>query len=93
MTSLTLNPSTAYVVKKDGAGSFSSIHTTGAGAGPHMSFAGPLVNHVRWGDYSWSVFDPNGVDIWGAAEYIPPLTDQDPVDNWGTRIWQVAGAH
>lgn len=93
MTSPTLNPSTAFVVRKAGSKSFGSIQTTGAGTGPHMSFAGPLVNRVRWGDYSFSVLDPNGINIWGAAEYIPPAADQDPVDNWGTRVWDVAGAH
>lgn len=93
LTSPTRNPSTAFVVRKAGGKSFGAIQLTGAGAGPHMSFAGPLVNRVRWGDYSFSVLDPNGLDIWGAAEYIPPAADQEPVDNWGTRIWDVAGAH
>lgn len=93
MTSPTINPTTAYVVRKANHNSFGAIQVTGAGTGPHMSFAGPLVNRPRWGDYSFSVLDPNGNDIWGAAEYIPPAANQDPVDNWGTRVWEVAGAH
>lgn len=92
MTSPTLNPSTAYVVKKDSSRSFGDAQVTGTGAGPHVSFADPLVGRRRWGDYSFSVLDPNGIDIWGAAEYIPPAANQDPLDNWGTRIAEIAGS-
>ncbi len=92
MTSATLNPSTAYVVQKSSSNSFGNIQVTGAGTGPHLSFADEL-DRPRWGDYSAMALDPNGLDLWGAAEYIPSAAHQDPIDNWGTRIWDVAGDH
>ena len=93
ITSPTINPSTAYVVKKSTSDSFGSVHITAAGTGPHNSFAGPIFNDPRWGDYSAEELDPNGVDIWSASEYIPPLADQAQRDNWGTDVWDIVGDH
>ena len=46
----------------------------------------------RWGDYSAIAFDPSGGNVWMADEYVPPV-DQggaDPIDNWGTRVWELS---
>ncbi len=93
ITSTTINPSTAYVVEKSTSKSFGGVQITGAGTGPHNSFAGPVFNEPRWGDYSAEELDPNGADIWSASEYIPPLADQADRDNWGTEVWDVVGEH
>ena len=93
ITSTTINPSTAYVIEKAGRTSFGSVHITAAGTGPHNSFAGPIFNDPRWGDYSAAELDPNGADIWSASEYIPPLADQAQRDNWGTAVWDIVGDH
>lgn len=90
-TSATLNPSAAYVVRKADSSQFGSIQVAAAGAGPHLSFAGPLFASPRWGDYSAATFAPNGKNIWLATEYIPPAADQNSLDNWGTRVLEVKG--
>ncbi len=90
ITSTGLNASAAYVVRKSTSNSFGPVTIVALGAGPHLSFADQL-GQVRWGDYSAEVLSPNGADIWSATEYIPPIANQDPIDNWGTRIWEVAG--
>jgi len=38
----------------------------------------------RWGDYSWAAPDPESSQIWMATEYIPPTSEWDGFDNWGT---------
>lgn len=91
ITSPTLNPSSGYMVMKAGATSFGAIKITGAGAGPHLSFSDVEFGQARWGDYTASALDPSGNGIWSAAEYIPPVADQDPLDNWGTNVFEVAG--
>jgi hypothetical protein len=91
ITSPTLNPSSAYVVMKSGAMSFGSVIITGAGADQHVSFSDVLFGRARWGDYTASALDPSGNNIWSAAEYIPSLANQDPIDNWGTNVFEVAG--
>jgi hypothetical protein len=92
ITSPKINPSTGYVVdRSNGRDAFGGVHITGEGTGQHNSFAGPVFNDPRWGDYSAEELDPNGVDIWSASEYIPPLADQAQRDNWGTEVWDIAG--
>lgn len=89
ITSATINPSAAYVVKTPSASHFSVIHIAASGFGAHLSFSDtlPVVGRPRWGDYSSAVLDPNGTDIWLATEYIPSPANQDPFDNWGTRVF------
>jgi hypothetical protein len=82
ITSATIQPGVAYTL----LGS-PEITTVADGAGPHLSFADP---DNRWGDYSFAVLDPDGSGIWLASEYIPPAADQDPYDNWGTYVFEVA---
>lgn len=89
MTSRSLNPSTGYAYLTGSGTHFSSIHITGHGTGPHYSFAGPLVGRIRWGDYSAASLNPSTGDVWQAGEYIPAIASQDPVDNWGTRVYGV----
>ena len=84
ITSKKINPSAAYTV----LGSH-RIFTVAAGTGPHLSFSDALFNEARWGDYSFAQVDPNGTGIWLATEYIPPAADQDPLDNWGTYVFEV----
>lgn len=91
ITSATINPSAAYVVRKEDASQFGSIQTVSAGAGPHKSFAGPLFNSPRWGDYSAATFSTDTNNIWMATEYIPPVADQNLLDNWGTRVFEMKG--
>lgn len=93
ITSPTINPSAADAVWKSNRSSFGAVQIVAAGSSPHVSFAGPLFNQTRWGDYSAEGLDPNGRDIWSATEYIPTAVHQDPIDNWGTRIWDVMGDH
>ncbi len=94
ITSPTINPSAAYVVRKSTSNSFGSVQTAALGSGPHISFADVIAGRARWGDYSAVELDPNGLDIWSGTEYIgPPPGGSDLVDNWGTRIWDVTGDH
>ncbi|HSZ43544.1 MAG TPA: hypothetical protein VK817_26560 [Trebonia sp.] len=82
ITSATIQPSVAYAF----LGS-PDITTVAHGSGPHLSFADP---DNRWGDYSFAVLDPDGSGIWLASEYIPPAAAQDPYDNWGTYVFEIA---
>ena len=84
ITSKHINPSAAYTA----LGS-NRIITVASGAGAHVSFAGPLFNQPRWGDYSFAQVDPSGAGVWLSTEYIPPARNQDPIDNWGTDMFQV----
>ena len=85
ITSKTINPSAAYTV----LGSH-KITTVAAGTGPHLSFAdAPPFNSPRWGDYSFAQVDPDGTGVWLATEYIPSAADQQPLDNWGTYVFEV----
>jgi hypothetical protein len=92
ITSTTINPSAAYVVRPSTSSQFGPIHIAASGFGAHVSFAEVLFNQARWGDYSAAVLDPNGRDIWLATEYIPSPANQDPFDNWGTRVFDTRGA-
>ncbi len=91
ITSATINPSAAYVVRKSGSNHFGDIETAAVGTGAHLSFSDALFNSARWGDYSAATFAPNGTDIWLATEYIPPQANQNIFDNWGTRVFEVKG--
>ena len=84
ITSKTINPSAAYTV----LGS-NRIITVASGAGPHVSFSDVLFDEARWGDYSFAQVDPSGAGVWLATEYIPPAAHQDPIDNWGTYVFEV----
>jgi hypothetical protein len=85
ITSKKINPSAAYTV----LGS-KKITTVAAGTGPHLSFAdAPPFNSPRWGDYSFAQVDPDGTGVWLATEYIPSAADQNPLDNWGTYVFEV----
>jgi len=87
ITSKTINPSAAYTTLGSG-----KITTVAAGAAPHVSFSdAPPYNTARWGDYSFAVPDPDGSGVWLATEYIPPAGDQDPLDNWGTYVFELSG--
>jgi hypothetical protein len=93
MTSPSLNPSSGYVFMSDTGTTFSSVQTSGVGSGPHISFSDLLFARPRWGDYSAASLDPNSGSIWVADEYIPIPTNSPPlIDNWGTRITNVAGS-
>jgi hypothetical protein len=93
ITSPTMNPSAAFVVRKSNH-AFGPIQIAGLGSGPHVSFSDVLFGGARWGDYSALELDPNRADIWSATEYIgPPPGSADLVDNWGTRIWDLKGVH
>jgi hypothetical protein len=94
ITSPTTNPSAAYIVQKSTSNHFGPVTTVSAGTGAHVSFSDFFFGTPRWGDYSAEALDPNGVDIWSATEYIgPPPGGADLSDNWGTRVWDVAGDH
>lgn len=84
ITSKTINPSAAYTF----LGSHRII-TVANGASAHVSFSDVLFGQGRWGDYSFAQVDPSGLGIWLATEYIPPAGHQDPIDNWGTNVFQV----
>ena len=84
ITSATINPSAAYTV----LGS-NRIITVANGAGAHVSFSDVLFDQARWGDYSFAQVDPSGAGVWLATEYIPPAAHQDPIDNWGTYVFEV----
>jgi hypothetical protein len=86
ITSATIDPSAAFATVGSG-----KITTVATGAGPHVSFSDALFNEARWGDYSFVALDPTGSGIWLATEYIPPAADQDPLDNWGTYVFEVSG--
>ena len=94
ITSATINPSAAYVVRPSTSSQFGVIHIAASGFGPHLSFSDtiPVFGRPRWGDYSAAALDPNGSDIWLATEYIPSPANQDPFDNWGTRVFDTKGA-
>ena len=92
ITSATINPSAAYVVKTSTSSDFGTIHIAASGFGPHISFSDAFFNQARWGDYSAAVLDPNGSDIWLATEYIPSPANQDRFDNWGTRLFDAQAA-
>ena len=85
ITSPTLNPSAAFsVLGRPG------IEVVAQGSGPHFSFSdAPPFNTARWGDYSWAGPDPESGQIWMATEYIPPTSEWDGNDNWGTYIFAV----
>ena len=94
ITSPTINPSAAYVVRKSTSNAFGPVLIAAQGTGPHVSFSDFFFGRARWGDYSALELDPNGLDIWSATEYIgPPPGGTDAVDNWCTRIWDVTGDH
>jgi hypothetical protein len=84
ITSKTINPSAAYAV----LGS-NRIVTVASGTSAHVSFSDVLFAQARWGDYSFAQVDPSGAGIWLATEYIPPKGNQDPIDNWGTYVFEV----
>jgi hypothetical protein len=87
VTSRSINPSAAYTTLGSG-----TITTVAAGTSPHVSFSdAPPYNTARWGDYSFAALDPSGSGIWLATEYIPAASDQDPMDNWGTSVFEVSG--
>jgi len=93
ITSTSIDPSAAYVLRKSTMPGFGPVLTAALGSAPHVSFSDFFFGQPRWGDYSAEELDPNGLDIWSATEYIgPPLGGTDTVDNWGTRIWDVTGA-
>ncbi|MGH3208827.1 MAG: hypothetical protein ACRDNO_13805 [Trebonia sp.] len=85
ITSPTLNPSAAFsVLGRPG------IEVVALGSGAHLSFSdAPPFNSPRWGDYSWAAPDPESSQIWMATEYIPPTSEWDGFDNWGTYIFAV----
>jgi hypothetical protein len=87
ITSPTLNPSAAFtVLGRPG------IQVVAQGSGPHLSFSdAPPFNSPRWGDYSWAAPDPESGQIWMATEYIPPTSEWDGFDNWGTYVFAVKG--
>jgi hypothetical protein len=86
ITSATINPSAAFTTVGSGR-----ITTVADGTGPHLSFSDALFNEARWGDYSFVAPDPSGNGVWLATEYIPPAASQDPLDNWGTYVFEVTG--
>jgi hypothetical protein len=101
ITSPTLNPSTGYVIRKSGSENFGRAHLTALGSGPDIGFTCALgfPLQCRWGDYSWTALDPNGQDLWMAAEDIVPhvathISQGKPFKtNWGTQVWAVMGDH
>jgi hypothetical protein len=82
LTSGSINPSAAYVFAGSGT-AFGSVHIAALGASPSTDGAS------RWGDYSFATLDPNGTDLWMATEYVPPGF-QNPITNFGTRIFDLA---
>jgi hypothetical protein len=82
LTSGSINPSAAYVFTGSGT-AFGGVHIAAHGASPSTDGAS------RWGDYSWATLDPNGTDLWMATEYVPSGF-QNPITNFGTRIFDVA---
>lgn len=94
ITSATLNPSAAFVVTKEHAGSrpFGDIQIADLGAAAHFSFSDALKvgARPRWGDYSAAELAPNGNDFWLATENIASGVS-DPADNWATSVFSVKG--
>ena len=85
ITSPTINPSAAFSVLGKPA-----ITIVGAGSGPHTSFSdAPPFNSPRWGDYSQAAVDPVTGNAFFATEYIPPASEYDPFDNWGTFVFSI----
>jgi hypothetical protein len=99
ITSPTLNPSTGFVVRKSGSANFGGANITSLGSGPDIGFTCALgfPQQCRWGDYSWSTLDPNGQDLWMAAEKTVKQVATQPgitppaQTNWGTQVWEVMG--
>lgn len=85
VTSPTINPSSAFTTLGSG-----KIRIVAAGSGPHVSFSDVLFGTPRWGDYSFTALSPGTNGVWLATEYIPPPAFQDPADNWGTSVFEVA---
>jgi hypothetical protein len=103
ITSPTLHPSTGYVVSTSNRNiKFGNAHITALGSGPDIGFTCALgfPQQCRWGDYSWSALDPNGKDLWMAAELTVPDVATQVIPkvgtfktNWGTQVWAVRGSH
>jgi hypothetical protein len=93
VTSPSIDPSAAYTTRKSGSKSFGSIVIAAQGFDAHESFSDFFFGQARWGDYSAAALDPNGKDVWMATEYIPSQINQDALDNWGTRVFDVKGDH
>jgi hypothetical protein len=96
ITSPTLNPTTGDTVLARGQRSFGPLHFTQVGSSPDEGFTCTLgfPQQCRWGDYSWTALDPNGVDFWMAAETTVPqqaVATSGVKTNWGTQIWDVNG--
>ena len=100
ITSPTFNPSTGFVVRKSGSANFGGANITSLGSGPDIGFTCALgfPQQCRWGDYSWSTLDPNGQDLWMAAEKTVKQVATQPgitppaQTNWGTQVWEVMGS-
>ncbi|MGH2478584.1 MAG: hypothetical protein ACRDHW_02870, partial [Ktedonobacteraceae bacterium] len=92
ITSATLNPSAAFVVRDRHAAGFGNVQIAAMGGGPHLSFSDTLARGARprWGDYSAAAFGLNGHDFWLATEYID-ANHPAPFDNWATRVFEVSG--
>jgi hypothetical protein len=84
LTSQLIDPSAAYVMSS-GNNKFGGVNIAALGVDVSTDGSG------RWGDYSWATLDPNGEDLWMATEYVPPATNQNPITNFGTRIFDVSG--
>lgn len=82
LTSGSVNPSAAYVFAGSGT-AFGGVKIAALGASPSTDGAS------RWGDYSAAALDPNGTDLWMATEYVPSGF-QNPITNFGTRVFDVA---
>ena len=104
MTSPSMNPSTGYVLRKAGDLLFSGVQLTAAGNRADTGFTckapfAGTVQQCRWGDYSFATLDPNGTDLWMAAELtVPPQATQrlhapglppKLQTDWGTQVWAV----
>lgn len=99
ITSQTLNPSTGYALLGPVGKQFTRLYITQTGSGPDIGFTCGLgaPQQCRWGDYSWATLDPDGTDMWMAAEdTVPqvatqPNTNPPAQTNWGTQVWDVNG--
>ena len=88
VTSLSLNPSAAYMFSPSSPTNFGSIITiTAQGANPYIEVSS---NVARWGDYSAAALGQDG-NIWLGTEYVPVQTATTFYWNWGTEIFEVAG--
>jgi hypothetical protein len=90
-TSETFNPSAAYTVWPSFASGFGPVHSAAVGVTSHISFSDLLFARARWGDYSAGTIDPNFQDLWFATEYIGAAANSNVIDNWGTRVFAMAG--